>query len=210
MAFFPEYGEKLITPIVYPDSEEAEELDGLNGLYNLEGFFPCPKPLIMNSPTDQFWPITEYEQLADIFDDIHSIFSKMIITTRAIRTRLIYDASIPGLKAAISEMAESDAIGVNNLTQALQASGGDLRAVAQYLPTEALVASLQQYYTALEQRLGQVFRLAGVGDMQQGQSVDNSGKTLGERQMEEKYANNQLYEPQSKMSEFVKTAISSW
>lgn len=209
---FPEHGDFELKAKVIEEAEAEREqgfdgddsINDLNGIFNLEKFFPCPEPLIINAPTDQFYPVTEYEQISDIFDDIHSIFSKMIITTRAIRTRLIYDASIPGLKAAIDELAESDAIGVNNLTQALANAGGTLSAVAQYLPVAELVGSLSQYYTALTQRLEQVSKLTGTGDLLQGQTSENSGKTLGERQIEEKYSNNQLYEPQRKVSEFVR------
>lgn len=208
--WFPEHGETTIEPLCYKEASEKDsspyddEVSKLNGLFNLEKFFPVPNPLIMNAPTDEFWPIPEYLQLQDWFDDIHSIFSKMVIATRAIRTRLIYDGSIPGLKAALDELAESDTIGVNNLTQALQASGGTLSAGAQYVPVEQVIGTLAQYYQALEQRLNQVYKLTGTSDLLQGLITDPTQRTFGERQMTEKYALNQLSEPQDKMQKFVR------
>jgi len=201
--WFVDGGLEFIKPLKYLVPEE-ENLLCCNGLYDLDDFFPCPKPLSVNQPTDSFWPVTEYEQVADILDDIHNIFYRMFKATQAIRTRLIFDSSVPGLKAALSELAESDAIGVDNLSQALVNSGGSLESVVQYIPVDKMINGLNQLYVALEQRLQSLFKLTGTSDLLQGLTTTNTDKTLGERQMEEQYAINQLEEIQRKMQEHVR------
>lgn len=207
--WFAENSADFITPKGYLLPEEVEEneageIEARKGLYNLDGFFPCPPPLIMNAPTDEFWPVPEYYQLMEIFDEIHTIFSRMMETTRAYRARLMFDSGIEGLAEAINEMPESGAIGISNLSKALVTAGGDVRNVAQYIPTEGIIASLQQLYISLEQRLNTVYRLTGISDMLQGLASDQTQRTFGERQMTEKYALNQLEEPQRKMQEYVR------
>lgn len=191
------------TPTEYAENETGE-VEALNGLYNLDTFFPCPPPLIMNSPTDEFWPVPEYLQLMEILDEIHSIFGRMMETTRAYRARLLYDSSIDGLAEGIKEMPEAGAIGVTNLTQSLAQAGGDIKNVAQYIPVEGIILSLQQLYISLEQRLNTLWRLTATSDMLQGLAQDQTQRTFGERQMTEKYALNQLEEPQRKMQEYVR------
>ncbi len=204
--WFAENGSKFITPRSYlmPEEDEGYGYKELNGLYNLHGFFPSPPPLIMNSPTDEFWPIPEYYQLMEVIYEIHAIFSRMMETTRAYRARLIFDDTIEGLKEALNELPEAGAIGVTNLSSSLVQSGGRLENAVQYIPTEGIIASLQQLYISLEQRLNMVYRLTGVSDMLQGLAADQTQRTFGERQMTEKYALNQLEEPQRKMAEYVR------
>lgn len=205
--WFAENGTKFIKPRAYliPADEDGDDYDDdYNGLYNLEGFFPCPPPLIVNAPTDEFWPVPEYYQVVEILEDIHTIFGRMMALTRAIRARLLFDNNVDGLQAALNEATEGDAFGVPNLAQSLAAAGGSLENVVQYIPVEAMVNSLAQTYQALEQRLSSLFKLTGTSDLLQGLTSSNTDKTLGERQMEEKYAINQIAEMQRKMAEFVR------
>lgn len=204
--WWAENGTKFIKPKDYymPNNEEMLEGEKLNGLYNLEKFFPCPAPLITNQSTDEFWPVPEYYQLIEIFEDIHTIFSRMITLTRAIRTRLLFDNNVEGLQEALNEASEADAFGVPNLGQSLVSAGGSLDAVVQYIPVEKLIQGLGQMYDALEQRLNIVYKLTGTSDLLQGLVTDPTQRTLGERQMTEKYALNQIAEPQRKMQEFVR------
>lgn len=195
-----ENGEDFITPKEYMPSELDEQL---NGLYDLEKFFPVPTPLITNQPTDEFWPVPEYYQVADVIEDIHTIFSRAVALTKAIRARLLFDNSVEGLQEAINEAAEGDAFGITNLAQALSGNGGSLEGVVQYVPVEKMIQSLEQMYGALEQRLNVLYKITGTSDMLQGLITDPTQRTFGERQMTEKYALNQIAEPQRKMAEFV-------
>lgn len=206
--WLPWEGTDFVEPKTYytPDNDEdyAADLDTRNGLYDLEKFFPMPKPLLTNQPTDEFWPVPEYHQLIDIINDIHNIFSRMFVVTKAIRARLLFDNNIDGLQAALNEAAEADAIGIPNLGQLLSGIGGNLSRVVQYIPVDQLINGLGQLYTALEQRLNSIYKLTGTSDLLQGLITDTTDRTLGERQMTEKYALNQIAERQRKMQEFVR------
>lgn len=202
--WLPEDGEEFVTPVGYYLPEEYEEGEQPNGLYDLESFFPCPDPLISNQSTDEFWPIPEYYQLLEIIEDIHNIFSRMLAVTKAIRARLLFDNSIEGLQAALNEATEGDAFGIDNLAASLVSSGGRLDNVVQYIPVEKMVESLGNLYQAFEQRLNLIYKLTGTSDLLQGLITDGTQRTFGERQMLEKYALNQIAEPQRKMQDFVR------
>lgn len=196
-----ENGDKFIKPLGYSSDNDDP---ARNGVYDLSGFFPFVKPLTLNQAPDEYWPTPEYYQLVEIFEDIHSIFSRMVTATRAFRTRLLFDNNIEGLAEAIKEAVECDAFGVSNLTEALKHAGGKLANVAQYIDVAPIIAALEQLSIQLESRLKMVFNLTGTNDLLQGLTSDGSGKTLGERQLEEKYAINQLEDAQRKMAEFVR------
>lgn len=202
--WLPENSDSFVTPNKYYVPDESDADDQPNGLYDLAEFFPVPPPMMMNQATDEFWPVPEYYQVMEILDDINSIFARMAAATRAIRTRLLFDANVEGLQPALNEAAEGDAFGVPNLSQSLNAAGGTLEAVVQYIPVEPVINSLNQLYTALEQRLNSLYKLTGTSDLLQGLITDPTQRTFGERQMTEKYALNQIADPQQKMQIFVK------
>lgn len=203
--WFADGGSDFIKPKNYKYYEEMGEEEEVNGLYNLEKFFPCPEPFVLNQCTDEFWPIPEYFQVQEILEDIHRIFARMMAVTRAIRSRLLFDSNVEGLQVALNEATEGDAIGVTNLAQSLAGAGGTLEGVVQYIPVEKMINGLQQLYVALEQRLNTLYKLTGTSDLLQGLVTDPTQRTFGERQMTEKYALNQLAEPQRKMQEFVRS-----
>ena len=203
--YFTEYSTDFFKPIVYPELEDQDaELEQLNGIYNLPGFFPCPKPVIVNAPTDELLPVPEFYQIMELTENIHMVFSRVLLLTRAIRARLLYDKDITGLPEAINEATEADAIGVTNLANTLSKMGGDIRTAAQYLPVQECIDGLSNMWQQLENTLANLFRLTATSDLLQGLTQDNSGKTLGERQMEEKYALNVIEERQRKMAEHVR------
>lgn len=198
--YLPENGTDFVIPIDLPEEEEDE---ARNGIYDLAGFFPMAKPLIMNQSTDRFWPVPEYYQLQDLLNEIHTIFSKITQLTKAIRARILYDSNVDGVAQALDEFAEGDALGIKNLTQALVGANGSLENVVQYIPVEKLINSIDQAYAALEQRLNTLYKLTGTSDLLQGLITDPQQRTFGERQMTEKYALNQIEPPQRAMAEFV-------
>jgi hypothetical protein len=200
----PELGSEFITPKAMQMPEEYDEGEQPNGLYNLEHFFPVPDPILSNQATDEFWPVPEFYQLVELIEDIHTIFSRMMALTKAIRARVLFDNNVEGLQEALAEATEGDAFGVPNLSQSLVNNGGSLDSVVQYIPVEKMVSALAQVYQALEQRLNTLYRLTGVSDLLQGLIADGTQRTFGERQMLEKYALNQHAEPQRKMQEFVR------
>jgi hypothetical protein len=205
IGWFTEDGDDFIAKKVMTSEGEVTQKT-LSDLYELEGFFPCPKPMVFNSPTDSFWPICEWYQLNDLLEEIHTIASRIFVLSRSIRIRLLFDNNVPGLQSIINEVGEADAIGVANLSSTVQEKGGIAACVA-YLPIEEMVNGLKNMYEALEQRLSKFEQLTGTGDILQGETEANTGKTLGERQMEGKFATSRLMPMQEDMQRFARDCI---
>lgn len=185
-----------------PGEKERPDYDN-SDIYGLSGFFPCTEPLIMNASTDEFWPTPEYFQVCDIIDDIHTIVRRMVLLTKAIRIRFLFDSSVKELQGLIQETEEAGAIGVPNLTQALMGEKGNLRALVAYFPVDEMITGLQNMYTAFEQRLNMFYQITGLSDLLRGQTSDVE-KTYGERQLEGKFALNRIEPFQRKVQEWMK------
>lgn len=205
--WFCDNSEKFLEPKkdYFPYEHELDENEGEvnpdRGILNLPQFWPCVKPRIRNAPTDSFWPTPEYEQFRDILLNIDNLFSRGMNIAQIIRPRLFYDDDIDGVANGLSLTSDTSVVGVPNLTKALTAAGGDLNNVAQYLDISVPAAALQTIFQELEREIATVKQMVGVNDMMQGLSADNSGKTLGERQMEQKHSLSQIEELQVMMAE---------
>lgn len=172
-------------------------------LYGLSGYFPCVDPLIVNASTKSFWPTSEYFQLNDVLDDIHTIVGRMFLLTKAIRCRFLFDSSIRELKQLIGETGEGGGLGIPNLQQSLIAGKGTLANLVAYFPVNEMITGLNNMYQAYEQRLNMYFQLTGLSDLLRGQTSDVE-KTYGERQLEGKFALNRIEPYQRQSQEWVK------
>lgn len=187
-----------------PDDIETEVKDN-SDLYGLTGFFPLVKPLIINSSTDEFWPTPEYFQINDILDDTNGIVQRMMLLTKAIRVRFLFDKSVPELKGLIQEIGEAGGLGVTNLAATLANGGGDLSKLVAYFPVAEMIEGLQNMYTAFNQRLDMYYQITGLSSLIRGQTPDDgTQKTFGERQMEGKFALNQMEPFQRKLQDWIK------
>lgn len=169
------------------DEERADSSD----IYGLSDFFPCVEPLLLNAPTDEFWPVPEFFQVQDMLEDVHQIVSRMFLLTKAIRVRFLFDGSVPELASLVGETGEGGGLSVPNLSQVLLNGKGTLAQLVAYFPVAEMIEGLQNMYQAFQQRLDMIFQATGMNDLIRGQTSEGD-KTLGERQLEGKYAMNRI------------------
>lgn len=203
--WFAENSEDFFQPVEMAyagDLKEVDEVDN-SDLYGLNGFFPMTKPLMVNNSTDEFWPTPEYFQVQDILDDIHSIMSRMMLLTKAIRVRFLFDSSVTELKSLIGETGEGGGIGIPNLESALGGNKSSLSNLVAYFPVDEMIQGLNNMYQAFEQRLTTFYQVTGISDLIRGATNDVQ-KTYGERQMEGKFALNRIEPFQRQMQEWIK------
>lgn len=186
-------------PLEPKEGSEAKAED----IIGLEGFFTCTKPLIINAPTTNFWPTSEYFQLRDILDDINQIVKRMMLLTKAMRIRFFFDSSIPQLQSLIGETGEGGGIGIPNLEQSLIAGKGDIRNLVAVFPVDEFIKGLSNLYIAYDQRLNMYYQLTGMSELIRGQTSDVE-KTYGERQLEGKFALNRFEPFQRQIQEWLK------
>jgi hypothetical protein len=183
--------------------KEVYKLDH-SDIYGLSGFFPSVEPMIVNSSSKDFWPVPEFFQLQDLIDEIHQIAGRMMLLTKAIRVRFLFDSSIPELKQLIGETGEGGGLGVPNLEQALMNNKNNLMSLVAYLPIGEMIQGLENMYRAFEQRLNTFYQVTGISDLIRGQTNPDSDKTFGERQMEGKFALNRIEPFQRRTQEWIK------
>lgn len=148
--------------------ERADPLD-------LEGFFPCGKPLYATTTSDSLVPVPDfmfYKGQALLLDTLADRIGGLV---DALRVRGVYDASQPALQRLLTEGENNVLIPVDKWG-ALSEKGG-LKGSIDILPINDIAATLLQAYQAMENIKGQIYEITGIADIVRGEGAASESAT---------------------------------
>ena len=177
------------TQKVYWLSENYPEiLDERHDPLELEGFFPCPKPLYATTTSDTLIPVPDFVLYQDQANELDILTDRIDGLVKSLRVRGIYDASQPALQRLLTEGDNNTLIPVDKWL-AFSEKGG-LRGSIDLLPIDTLAAVLIQCYQAQSQIKGQIYEITGISDIIRGQSA--ASETATAQQIKGQYAGLRL------------------
>lgn len=174
-------------------------LDITEDRFKLDGFFPCPEPLLGTTTTDKFLPVADYILYQKQIVELDTVSRRIRLLTRAMRVIGVYDATQPALKDLLSGYGENTMVPVNSW--AAFAEKGGLKGVTDWLPLETVVKVLQGLYEARSQIKQVIYEITGMADIIRGASL--ASETLGAQEIKAKFANLRLSSRQQQVAEFV-------
>jgi hypothetical protein len=163
----------------------------------LEGFFPCPKPLMFIDRTGSLTPIPlfhQYEEQANELDKISLRIDKIVA---ACKVRGIYDSTVKEFKDLLSS-DDNDLTPIQNAQKYIAAGGLD-KAVA-WFPVEQAVKVLTALYDARDRQLKIIDTILGISDVVRG--VTDPDETLGAQKMKGGYFSIRLWRYQQEVKRY--------
>ena len=192
------------TQKVYWFSESFPEiLDDRPDPLNLEGFFPCAKPLYATTTTDSLVPIPDYVLYQDQANELDILTDRIDGLVKALRVRGIYDASQPALQRLLTE-GDNNTLIPTDKWAAFSEKGG-LKGTIDLLPIDAIAATLIQCYQAQQQIKGQIYEITGISDIIRGQTA--ASETATAQQIKGQYAGLRLRAMQESVALFATDLI---
>lgn len=164
----------------------------------LDGFFPCPKPMFATLSTDSLTPVPDYREYQDQAEEIDQITERIYWITRAIRVNGLRDASLPELDRLLAEGGENVLVPVENWA-ALSGKGG-LDGAISWLPIDVIIKVLRELYVAREQAKQALYEITGLSDIVRGAS--QASETATAQQIKSNYANIRLQPLNSDLARF--------
>lgn len=143
-------------------------LDSIPDPLGLDGFFPCPMPLLANATTDTLVPRPDFVLAQDFYNEIDLLGTRITLLERAVRVAGVYDKSMGALQRLVGEAGNNELIPVDNW--AAFAEKGGIKGVIDWLPLEQIVnaiTTLQQRQQALRDML---YEVTGMSDIMRGAS----------------------------------------
>jgi len=173
-------------------------LDERDDPLELEGFFPCPKPLYATTTSDTLVPVPDFVLYQDQANEMDILTDRIDGLVKALRVRGVYDQSQPALQRLLTEGDNNTLIPVDKW-MAFSEKGG-LKGSIDILPINDIAATLLQCYQAQQQIKGQIYDITGISDIIRGQSV--ASETATAQQIKGQYAGLRLRAMQDSVAMF--------
>jgi hypothetical protein len=164
----------------------------------LEGFFPCPKPLYATTTSDSLVPVPDFCLYQDQSAELDILSDRIDGLVKALRVRGVYDATQGALQRLLTEGDNNTLIPVDKWG-ALTEKGG-LKGSIDLLPIDVFANALLTCYKAREDIKAQIYEITGISDIIRGQTA--ASETATAQQIKGQYAGLRLRSMQEDVALF--------
>ena len=179
-------------------------LDEADDPLDLEGFFPCPKPLFATITNESLIPTPDFFQYVTQAAELDEITSRMQMISKAL---VVAGAYAGDEKNILGQMFTGDGsprlIPVD--TWAAFADKGGIKGLIDWFPVDQVVAVLQALTATREGIKQTIYELTGISDIVRGAS--DASETATAQNIKGKYANMRLSDSQQDVAEFAQDLI---
>jgi len=169
----------------------------------LDGFEPCPKPLLANITTSNCCPKPDYAMLQDQYTELDETNNRISLLVVACKVVGVYDRSAEGIQRMLTEGYDNTLIPVDNW--AMFAEKGGVKGQIDWLPLDVVVQALGQLNAHREAIKGQIYELTGISDIVRGSS--KASETLGAQELKSKYASVRIQRLQDEVVRYAEEIL---
>ena len=176
----------------------SKVLDERDDPLELEGFFPCPRPLYATITNESLVPLPDFTLYQDQARELDTLSDRIDGLVRSLKVRGVYDNSIPELSRLFSEGDNNSLIAVKNWTAFSEKNG--LAGAIDLVDLRPIADALREAYGAFEQVKSQVYEITGISDIIRGQT--QASETATAQQIKGQYASLRLRSYQEQVAQF--------
>ena len=173
-------------------------LDRKKDTLGLDGFFPCPRPLMANVTTSALMPKPDLELVKDVYDEIDDLADRLRSLVKRCRVTGAYDKSFPELGRIFEEAREGQLVGVTGWA-ALSEKGG-LNGAFQMVDLTAIVKAIEVLTTKLVEKIQLLYQVTGLSDIVRGEASQKA--TATEQRLKAGFASTRLQTDQDEVARF--------
>jgi hypothetical protein len=183
--------------------DHPEVLDVRDDLFQLDDFFPCPKPLLATTTNESTIPIPDYCMYQDQAQELDQITNRISLLTQALKVIGLYDKTQDGVQRLLTEGVDNVMIPVDNW--AMSAERGGLKGTVDFFPVELVSKVLTQLITDRGTVKQDIYEITGIADIVRGASV--ASETATAQTIKEKFANIRINDVQKDIARFASDLI---
>jgi len=193
-----ELWDKETRKVYWVMEDYVELLDERDDPLELEGFFPCAKPLYATTTSDSLIPVPDFILYQDQANELDILTDRIDGLVKSLRVRGVYDASQPALQRLLTEGDNNTLIPVDKW-MAFSEKGG-LKGSIDLLPIDMLASALINCYQAQANIKGQIYEITGISDILRGVGAASESATA--QQLKGQYAGLRLRAMQESVALF--------
>jgi hypothetical protein len=189
--------------VIWFSKGHDELLEKKADFLGIEGFWPCPSPLVSTISNGKYVPIPDYHYARDQYKELNEVNTRVSLLVRACRVAGVYDKASPQVATLLNNAAENTLIPVDQW--AAFAEKGGIQGVIDWIPLEQIVKVLEQLLKNREDIKNQIYELTGMSDIIRGQS--KATETLGAQKIKAQYASMRIQERQKNVVVYCSTVF---
>lgn len=193
-----EYWDKETGKVYWFSKSMPNIIDERDDPLELEGFFPCPRPLFATMTSDTLVPVPDFVLYQDQANELDILSDRIDGLVKALRVRGVYDSSQSALQRLMTEGENNALLPVDNWL-AFGEKGG-LKGAIDFLPIDMIAQTLIQCYQARTEIKNQIYEITGLSDIIRGSSF--ASETATAQQIKGQYASIRLRSMQEDVALF--------
>jgi hypothetical protein len=178
-------------------------LDVKDDPLGLDGFFPCPKPLVANVTSSNFMPRADYIFAQDQFNELDEINTRITWLTRAAKVVGVYDKSAEGIQRVFNQGTENQLIPVDNW--AMFAEKGGIKGQVDWIPIDQVVNAIDHLRQYRQDKVVQIYEVLGVSDIMRGSS--KASETAAAQQIKAQFGSTRIQLKQFYIADWITQAL---
>jgi hypothetical protein len=178
-------------------------LDERDDPLGLDGFFPCPRPLLGTTGNDTAIPTPDYVFWQDQAQEIDKLTARIAVLQDALKVRGFYAGD---KKNDLNNLFNSDTnmlIPVPDWVTLKE--GGGIRGNIDWFPLEQVVSALQALIAQRQQLISDVYQITGVSDIQRGES--DPAETASAQKIKATFGSLRIRDRQLDMQRFARDVL---
>ena len=189
----------FICPTAKQPLEEGEPF------VNLDGFWPCPRPIYSTMTTDSLIPVPDYKYYQDQAEEIDDLTRRIASLTDSLKLVGFY----PGGSEASTEIEKALMPGVENRmikveSWAAFAEKGGVKAIV-FLPIQEVVETIKACVELRRELINDVYQITGISDIMRGATDPN--ETLGAQQLKAQSGSVRIRDRQQDIQRFARDML---
>lgn len=176
----------------------GEIVDERDDPLELDGFYPCPKPLFSTITTDSLIPVPDYKLYQDQAKELNIISDRIDGLVKALKVRGVYDASEPTLARLFTEGENNTLLPVKNWAAFSEKQG--LKGAIDLIDIQPFAMALAECYKASKAIKEEIYEITGLADIIRGSTDPN--ETLGAQKMKGQFGSMRLRDMQGAVVQF--------
>lgn len=179
---------------------DVEEDDPLG----LKGFFPFPRPMMLNIKSGQLIPKPDYTFVSPACKYVDKLTKRIYSLTNQIKAVYAHDGSMPELaQLADPTIPDGTIVGINGMHVKLQTPSGGRPSLDTIMLTRdntAMVGVVQTLMQLRDVQIAKIDQITGYSDIQRGQTDPN--ETAAAQQIKGQWANVRLTDKKKAVNGF--------
>lgn len=163
-----EIWDKTTQQAVWLHKGTGQILDQKDDPLDLDGFFPCPKPLYSTTTSSSLVPVPDFIQYQDQANELDTISDRIDGLIKALKVRGVYNAEFKELQRLFTETGNNDLIPVKSF--AALAEKGGLKGAVDLVDLSPIAQALEIAFQARENVLNQIYAITGISDIMRGET----------------------------------------